>query len=44
VVDRLRTIARRRKITVGAYRLQPGLFDPAVFTTIDPGDLRIYRS
>jgi hypothetical protein len=44
VLARLHGLARHRSIAVGAYRFMPGLFDPEVFTCIDWGDLRIYRS
>ena len=44
VVDRLHELGRRRAITIGAYRMLPNLFDPAVFESTGRGDLRIYRS
>jgi len=44
VVARLHAEARRRAITVAAYRLLPGLFDDGVFDLEVMGDLRLYRS
>jgi SAM-dependent methyltransferase len=44
VVERLHEIGRRRAITIGAYRMLPNLFDPAVFEGTGRGYLRIYRS
>ncbi|RLB61426.1 MAG: hypothetical protein DRI90_11375 [Deltaproteobacteria bacterium] len=44
MMTRLHNLARRRAITVAAYRLLPTLFDPQIFDCTVIGDLRIYRS
>ncbi len=44
VLGRLHDLARRRAITVAAYRLLPTLFDSTVFDCTTIGDLRVYRS
>ena len=44
MMARLHDLARRRAITVAAYRLLPTLFDSQVFDCTVIGDLRVYRS